>query len=157
MITQVLILSVLFRLTTRLPLISSPLLMGLWVLFIALSLSAWIGVIGIRWFGIILFLIYIGGILVIFIYFVAVTPNQRHDLKVFVMAVVGGVRLFYIIIFRVNLIKNFSKAFSLRREIMIFFFSQRAVLVVIFIILFVGLIIVVKITRLIQGPLRPFK
>lgn len=104
-----------------------------------------------------MFLIYIGGILVIFIYFVAVTPNQRHDLKVFVMAVVGGVRLFYIIIFRVNLIKNFSKAFSLRREIMIFFFSQRAVLVVVFIILFVGLIIVVKITRLIQGPLRPFK
>ncbi len=156
MILEILVLCSIARLVFTFLLASSPLLIGLWVLLIAFSLAGWIGVIGISWFGLILFLIYVGGMLVIFIYFVAITPNQQHDSKIFFMRI-----LIFIIFLRIGekirFINRFNIETSFNRDSILFYFSQGAVLVLIFIMLFVGLIIVVKITRLVQGPLRPFR
>lgn len=149
------VISFLGRLCLRIPLISSPLLIGLWVLILAFRLSAWIGVLGIRWFGLILFLVYIGGILVIFIYFVAITPNQQHELKIFYVIPIIFF-LFLIIVLLGDLFGSFSKVISFNRENIIFSISHGFRLIFIFIMLFVGLVIVVKVTNRISGPLRPF-
>jgi NADH-ubiquinone oxidoreductase chain 6 len=58
-----------------------PLSLGLWILILSISISVLIRTSFSRWFGFIIFLIYIGGILVIFAYFVAIQPNQQFNLK----------------------------------------------------------------------------
>ncbi len=139
-----------------LPLVSSPLLMGLWVLFIAMRISMWLGVLGIRWFGLILFLIYIGGILVIFIYFIAMIPNQRHEIKIFIVFRV----LFLLVLVRglkFRLVGWFTESHGLANSIILFSVPQGPVLILIFVILLVSLLIVVKVTRRVYGPLRPFR
>lgn len=155
---QILILSFILRLILILPLISSPLIIGLFILFIALNLSAWIGVLGIRWFGLILFLVYIGGILVIFIYFVAITPNQQYEKAIFYLELLRFLRIYMLLKWKWEFLeKRFRTEFLFNREIIIFSFSQGLIFIIIFIILFIRLVIVVKVTRLVQGPLRPFK
>jgi len=59
----------------------TPLALGLWVLILSISISLLTSLIYSSWFGFILFLIYIGGMLVIFAYFVRIQPNQQFSLK----------------------------------------------------------------------------
>ena len=59
----------------------TPLALGLWVLILSISISFLTRLMYSSWFGFILFLIYIGGILVIFAYFVSIQPNQQFSLK----------------------------------------------------------------------------
>lgn len=153
---QLLILSFLGSLRLRLPLISSPILIGLWILLIAISLSAWLGFLGLSWFRLILFLVYIGAILVIFVYFVAITPNQRHSFGVFY--IIGVIILGLLMrISRLDHVRGFRKSLSRSNIIALYLGSQGVIFILIFIILLITLIIVVKITRRVCGPLRPFK
>jgi len=54
----------------------SPINLGILVLLVALFVAAAVGIISTGWFGLITFIIYVGGILVIFAYFAALQPNQ---------------------------------------------------------------------------------
>lgn len=72
----------------------SPLALGLWILFMSMLVSVLCRTTFSRWFGFIIFLIYIGGMLVIFAYFAAIQPNQEVNLRT---------PLFFIVVAFINL------------------------------------------------------
>lgn len=133
--------------------ISSPVGLGALILCIASILSVILRIISTGWFGLIIFIIYVGGILVIFAYFAALQPNQ------------------HIITWRLTLIPTFLVIINIntpKRSPLIWstivphttkIYSQfnLALPICIALILFLTLIIVVKVSYTEQGPLRPFK
>lgn len=60
---------------------SSPVVLNIFILFLSLIVSICMGFIVCSWAGYIMFLIYVRGMLIIFIYFSAIQPNQRLYLK----------------------------------------------------------------------------
>lgn len=65
----------LLTLICMIPLISHPLVLGLGVLGVASVVSVFICKLIISWFGYSLFLVYVGGVLVMFSYVVVLSPN----------------------------------------------------------------------------------
>ena len=59
----------------------SPVVLNIFILFLSLVVSFIIGLTVFSWLGYIIFLIYVSGILIIFIYFSAIQPNQRLYFK----------------------------------------------------------------------------
>jgi NADH-ubiquinone oxidoreductase chain 6 len=130
-----------------------PLTLGFWILVLSIIISILISTTFSRWFGFIIFLIYIGGMLVIFAYFVAIQPNQHFRLKV---------PFFFLILSFINLPINiypillnlFSESRWWIRSL--FFINNIIVLIMLALVLFLALVIVVKITRIYIAALRPF-
>ena len=132
---------------------SSPISLGLWILILSIFVSILCGSIFFSWFGFIMFLIYIGGILVIFAYFAAIQPNQQLNLSV---------PIFFIILRAINLpiniypiivnlfIKNSWWISS------IFNINNISIIIILGFVLFLALIRVVKITVINVAPLRPY-
>lgn len=58
-------------------LISTPLTLGIWAILLTLFFAGVLGLMLSRWGALILFLIYVGGLLVLIAYFVALSPNQK--------------------------------------------------------------------------------
>ena len=131
----------------------SPLALGLWILLLSIRISFLIRLIFSSWFGFILFLIYIGGILVIFAYFVSIQPNQQFELKKSLM--------FRGLVFVNLFINNYIITVDLFTNIhwwinSLFNLSNLRVVILLGFILFLALVIVVKITTFIIAPLRPY-
>lgn len=132
----------------------TPLALGLWVLILSISISFLTSLMYSSWFGFILFLIYIGGILVIFAYFVRIQPNQQFRLKnsfffsflVFVNLIINSYPITIDLFSNINWWIN--SLFDLR--------NVRVVILLGF-VLFLALVIVVKITTFMMAPLRPYR
>nr|QIZ12673.1 NADH dehydrogenase subunit 6 [Acanthopleura echinata] len=164
--TMMLLFSLVLSGSFILPLVSEPLSMGCLILFNSLIMSVCIFFEGGSWFGFILFLIYIGGLLVMFAYVTALTPNlifKQGYLKisfclmyflwvtVFLQSEVVGVmysleKLDFPIMVEYH--KLGASLFS--------FFSFMSIVGLALILLFV-LLCVVKICYKGGGALRPFK
>ena len=131
-----------------------PLSLGFWVLILSIIISILMGVSFSSWFGLIMFLIYIGGMLVIFAYFVAIQPNQHFNLKI--PGFFLGLRFINLPIniypVLLNLIPNIN--WWVRS---LFFIDNIVVLILLALVLFLALVIVVKITRAFIAALRPFR
>lgn len=136
---------------------SSPLFLGLWVLFLALRLSLFLGLITASWLGLFMFLIYVGGLLVIFAYFVALAPNQLIEGKrMLFLTFLTYLRL--ILIIAPNFIL-FNTDFLFQPQNLLtslFSFSNILIYILLALILFFALVSVVKIRAIASGPLRPF-
>uniref|UniRef100_A0AAU8L1G5 NADH dehydrogenase subunit 6 n=1 Tax=Polychaeta sp. TaxID=3061522 RepID=A0AAU8L1G5_9ANNE len=140
------------------PLMTTPLGLGLWILLLALMIASNMMFTMSSWFSFILFLIYIGGLLVMFAYFSAIDPNKKINLMS---------PLFIPILFMTMLLMMSAKL-SWSTQLMEFsnqhqysfpalFFSNSAMfLIIMMLTLLLILISVVKITNRTQGPLRPF-
>jgi len=134
--------------------VNTPISIGFWILLISLFISIIYGRYILSWFGFIIFLIYIGGILVMFSYFAAIQPNQ--DIGVF------NSILYFLLSYQfipINcccfLIDNFQiNQWWIRG---VFNYFNIPVLEFLGLILFLALIRVVKIRINIVAPLRPFK
>lgn len=131
----------------------SPLNLGIIILFTAILIAIILSLIATSWFGFITFIIYVGGILVIFAYFAALQPNQQIIRWNWLLLP----RIFFIV----------STATFIRNKIIIkysimssttalFSSSNNYIPVLLAIILFLALIIVVKTSDANKGPLRPF-
>lgn len=131
-----------------------PLTLGFWILLLSMLISILIRTTFSRWFGFIMFLIYIGGMLVMFAYFVAIQPNQHFRLKV---------PFFFLLLRFINLPINMYpillNLFSHSRWWIrsLFFINNIMVLIMLALVLFLALVIVVKITRIYMAALRPFR
>ena len=107
----------------------------------------------VSWFGYIMFLIYIGGILVIFSYFTAIQPNQ----DVFIIKPLLYWAVIYLLLpvniysFRVDLFISSSWWVS-----SIFSSFNVICLILLGLVLFLALVRVVKVTITSFSPLRPF-
>lgn len=116
------------------------------------------------WYSYILFLIIIGGILVLFIYITSIASNEifKYSNKIIII-VISILRVTFIIYFKFdkffinyfnfnqNIIINYNFNLSLRKFIN---YPSNLVLFTIIIYLFITLVVVVKITEIKSGPLR---
>nr|QVX31162.1 NADH dehydrogenase subunit 6 [Drieschia cf. elegans BG-2021] len=139
---------------------SSPLTMGIWVILLALSISFLASTIFNSWFALIIFLIYIGGMLVMFAYFAALTPNQPLGLtNTFFMLILTVILIMALLLISPLSLSQTFINFSTSPLIPISILynpTNNLILLILASILFFILVAVVKITNLNMGPLRPF-
>jgi len=136
----------------------SPIALGTLILLLALQLRAILSLSSSSWFAILLFLIYIGGLLVIFSYFIALCPNLPIPMGRPVFAFLFTFTLCQSLLILSPPILNLwpltpSKIPSLSsilapHNLPLLLFLAR--------ILFFALILVVKLRSRTSGPLRPF-
>jgi len=143
-----------------LPLSSSPIDIGAWIFLLTLTASAFIGLATSNWFGLVIFIIYIRGILVIFAYFVASAPNQIINIAI--NALIG--LLIFILLFNFFYFNHhflFTAPIQYPAETysfaILFSFTQGPVLLFLAGLLLNTLICVAKVANRIEGPLRPFR
>ena len=137
---------------------SSPLNLGIWILSTALIFSFSLAMLFSSWFALTLFLIYIGGILVIFAYFIAVTPNLQIRLSpiffLFVtLIVISSIYLKIVSPFSQYSVIYLNKIYS---DYLYFSFNFTFLILLVLVLLLI-IIAVVKISNRSKGPLRPFK
>lgn len=141
-------------LTSFLIIALNPLSIGLTILILALSLTIVFGLSLTSWLAFLIFLIYIRGMLVLFSYFVSITPNQTlpslHSIILTLSSIVPLIVLILSNILRIPIINNNS---SIN---VIYLIYNTTTLTILAIILLVAIVIVVKISIKSKGPLRPF-
>lgn len=143
----VLSLSLSFILTPR------PLILGIWVFILALISSIIVSIIS-SWVAIIIFLIYIGGLLVLFAYFLAIQPNQFTGVTSILWFTTLGLSFFYLtphITTSWSIFTNSSPSIPF-----IIFTPNMPIIILLAALLLLILVIVVKITDAKSGPLRSF-
>nr|YP_010838235.1 NADH dehydrogenase subunit 6 [Clavisyllis tenjini]WGF21044.1 NADH dehydrogenase subunit 6 [Clavisyllis tenjini] len=132
----------------------SPLTLGVWIIILTLFLSMSASLFLSSWYPLLIFLIYVGGLLVMFAYFVAIQPNQK--LGLFKMIFTTSFAFYYSNTSISSLLSpsiintDFFSSVPLLLSHNLFISSFMAT------ILFVTLILVTKLTSLNKGPLRPF-
>nr|DBA44286.1 TPA_asm: NADH dehydrogenase subunit 6 [Melanodrymia brightae] len=146
-----------------LPMMSHPLSLGLCIMFLSLSSCLLIGLLSHCWFGLILFLIFVGGMLVMFIYVSALSPNVyfKGMNLLFIMSVLvlltllSFIELFFLDTLLVTdmFIESFSFMKSLNGEKVVVP-AYISIMLGLGVILLLNLLAVVKICYYQHGPLR---
>lgn len=150
-----------------------PLGLGLILILQTLLISILSGVNNLNfWFSYILFLIFVGGLLILFIYVISLASNEifNFSLKIFFNKITLLVLfIFCIYFFDLYLINFFNKNLELIKfenlkilnlestEILnkIYNFPRRIITIILIIYLFLCLIAICKIINIFEGPLRP--
>nr|YP_010400403.1 NADH dehydrogenase subunit 6 [Perinereis linea]UQS76102.1 NADH dehydrogenase subunit 6 [Perinereis linea] len=130
----------------------SPINLGVLVLTVALFVASSLSMMSTSWFGLITFIIYVGGMLVMFAYFAALQPNQFITSWSWIL---GPSFLLTVILIMWSFSSlnwlpyspNTSQIYSITNLILPILMA---------LILFLALIMVVKTSRADEGPLRPF-
>lgn len=136
-----------------LPLSSNPLTLGILILLTALLLSSIFASSISSWLAFLIFLIYIGGILVIFSYFVSVIPNQTLSINQLKFMTITFIIL--TILSQWFLLTPIIKL-STPQIKLIYTSSNIPMLIFLASTLFLIIVIVVKISSQRKGPLRSF-
>nr|YP_009330388.1 NADH dehydrogenase subunit 6 [Eurema blanda]ANN44654.1 NADH dehydrogenase subunit 6 [Eurema blanda] len=155
--------------------ISHPLAMGLIILMQTLIISIFIGMfINTYWFSYILFMVFMGGLLVLFIYVSSIASNElmKFSLKlkmsiIFIMFSI--LMIFYFQFNNINLFYLFKNNEMNNMPNLIYFFNDNNInlyklynkqnyflIMLLILYLFITLIVVIKITNIFYGPLRSF-
>lgn len=132
----------------------TPITLGLWIILLALTSSLLTSATSYSWFGFIIFLIYIGGILVIFAYFIAIQPNQQLNILPRILTLlitlsissctIQNPHLIHSIIPQTTWVTTLIRAYNIPP------------LIILGLVLFLTLLTVVKISSSFIGPLRPY-
>nr|UBU96187.1 NADH dehydrogenase subunit 6 [Pieris rapae] len=153
-----------------------PLGMGLMILLQTLLLSLILGMyINTYWFSYILFLIFLGGLLVLFIYVSSIASNEMMNfslkMKSFFMLMIFTMMIFFIFKMKnyfnfmdnfindeMNTMNNYFMFFNENKIKLSKLYNSQTFLMIMMIIiyLFITLIAVIKITNIFFGPLRSF-
>lgn len=133
----------------------NPLTIGLIILIIALILATTFAYSISSWIAFLIFLIYIGGILVIFSYFVSIIPNQSliFTYNASIMCLSFLCLIFTSITLNIKPIT--TPSYSLILDFIYTKYNIPILLLLALILLFT-IVVVVKLTILSKGPLRPF-
>jgi NADH-ubiquinone oxidoreductase chain 6 len=147
--------SILLTAASSLIIATNPLTAGLTILIISLTVASSYAIIVSSWFAFLIFLIYVGGILVIFAYFTALSPNQTNISSYHLLLILLSLLIFLALPPILNfkpLITNFN---SFHVEFLYFNINSPILVLAATILLFV-IVIVVKISSVSSGPLRSF-
>ena len=136
--------------------INNPIQITLIIIFIALIVASIFCITLSSWYAFLIFLIYVGGILVIFAYFTASSPNQQNisnkkiikNILIFIPVTLG-------IIISTNNTINIIQTKS-QQLITIFTNHNIYTLIIITLVLLFTIVIVVKLCSRSKGPLRTF-
>lgn len=132
----------------------TPLSLGFWIIILALSIALLTTSSTFSWFGFIIFLIYIGGMLVIFAYFIAIQPNQQLNisLRLSTLFITIALSSFILPFNHLSHSPNQERTWitTLIRRI------NTPTLILLGLVLFLALLAVVKISSAFLGPLRPY-
>lgn len=147
----------LFALAATLTLCSSPTVLGLWIIFTALLIATIVACSSISWLGLIIFLIYVGGLLVIFAYFVALTPNIIIESALWMLTLITiSFTLLFIFFLFTSLLDTKTFSISSNFPIINFFIVNSFAILCLVVVLFIALVSVVKVCASTSAPLRPF-
>lgn len=132
----------------------NPITIGISILTIALTLAIIYGLTLSSWIAFLLFLIYIGGILVMFAYFVALSPNQQINKLSITPSLIFIISIFTVILY----IQVYPRITPTFQFLINTFYTNinTSLLILLAIILFLTIVVVVKIVTNNKGPLRPF-
>nr|YP_010492260.1 NADH dehydrogenase subunit 6 [Aporrectodea tuberculata]UWM94571.1 NADH dehydrogenase subunit 6 [Aporrectodea tuberculata]UWM94584.1 NADH dehydrogenase subunit 6 [Aporrectodea tuberculata]UWM94597.1 NADH dehydrogenase subunit 6 [Aporrectodea tuberculata]UWM94610.1 NADH dehydrogenase subunit 6 [Aporrectodea tuberculata] len=141
--------------TFTLYLASTPIILGMNILMMSLLLSAAFASFMSSWFAFLIFLIYVGGMLVMFAYFLALTPNQQmansNNIMYSLISLLTLSILTYVTGIKVPTLSEFTQGNST-----LYLMNTAPFLILLALILLLTMIIVVKLTLRSKGPLRPF-
>ena len=148
--------SLLISIGLAITLTSNPASLRIWLIFITLIMSLILNATSSSWFALILFLIYIGGILVIFSYFTVIQPNQHLEIKKIILS--SGLASLLLLLLHFTFLKPlFLSSNSLFIPSFILVIPHILnILLILGLIIFLALVATVKISKLPEGPLRPF-
>nr|WNV61904.1 NADH dehydrogenase subunit 6 [Urodexia penicillum] len=148
-----------------------PLTMGLMLMIQTLLISLMTGLITKTfWFSYILFLIFIGGMLILFIYVISLTSNEMFNFsfKLIIFTFLMSILLMMILLFINNtffnnknmeiLSINNLNSFIMENSLSInklYNYPTNLLTILLMNYLLISLIAIVKITKLFKGPLRP--
>nr|QTT61140.1 NADH dehydrogenase subunit 6 [Tritia cuvierii] len=148
-----------------LPLMMQPLSLGL-VIMVSTLLMCFISAIMLSsWYGYILFLIYVGGLLVMFAYVAALSPNvlfgKGTPMVFFIFTIVPASMMFYSLPLIDESSISYMNTFSEMKFLKIYGVEMVApqmisILIGLALILLINLIVVVKVCYYQQASLRPF-
>nr|AOR07216.1 NADH dehydrogenase subunit 6 [Mesenchytraeus hydrius] len=133
----------------------NPLTMGLLILLLALLLSITFSMSMSSWVALLIFLIYIGGMLVMFSYFVAITPNQNLSMLLLLSVLTCSAATLVFIAFMLNMNLPINSEYISQTNIMYESYNV-SILIMLALILLFTMVIVVKVSIHNKGPLRPF-
>nr|YP_009020901.1 NADH dehydrogenase subunit 6 [Metaphire vulgaris]AHM23783.1 NADH dehydrogenase subunit 6 [Metaphire vulgaris] len=141
--------------TMMLYLSTTPIMLGINILAMALLLSATLATSMSSWYAFLVFLIYVGGMLVMFAYFLALTPNQQMPTTS--NAVYMAMTLTTLVLVAgVTDTKVFISQEMWHDNMYLYSMNTTPILIMLALILLFTMIIVVKLTNRSGGPLRPF-
>nr|AOR07215.1 NADH dehydrogenase subunit 6 [Mesenchytraeus cf. gelidus SL-2017] len=133
----------------------NPLTMGLLILMMALLISMIFSMSMSSWVALLIFLIYIGGMLVMFSYFVAITPNQNLSMMLVLSMLISSVSALIFMAFMMNMTPPMNLEYTVQTNIMYEKFNIIMLTMLALILLFT-MVVVVKVSIHNKGPLRPF-
>ena len=139
----------------RIIIVSSPVQITLIIIFIALLTASLFSRLISSWYAFLVFLIYVGGILVIFAYFTATSPNQQiNNIKKLLLSII----IRFTTLISIIILINYYEIIEPRSYQIISIFSSNNsyILIGITFILLLTIIIVVKLASRSKGPLRSF-
>jgi len=150
-IIRVSILSTLFFAT---PLSKNPLSLLLLIILISLTLAVIFRIALSSWYSFLIFLIYVSGMLVIFAYFAATTPNQPISVKSSLL----NILFISIPVFAYSSKReHFPIIKSIELQLSRIYQTENGfVLISITLVLLLTIIIIVKLTKHSKGPIRSF-
>nr|WAO28741.1 NADH dehydrogenase subunit 6 [Megascolecidae sp. BS2]WAO28754.1 NADH dehydrogenase subunit 6 [Megascolecidae sp. BS7] len=141
--------------TMMLYLSTTPIMLGINILAMALLLSATLAASMSSWYAFLVFLIYIGGMLVMFAYFLALTPNQQMPTTSNILyMLVTLVTLTTVAI--VTDMKISAPQEMYQDNTYLYSLSTASIIIMLALLLLLTMVIVVKLTSRSKGPLRPF-
>lgn len=158
--TLTLVIALSIRIALTLPLAYTPLTLGAWILSLAILFSIITAITISSWFGFILFIIYVRGMLVIFSYFAAISPNQQLNMYHLLYPLLITFILSTIYIASKSILPSSLssiKDFYLNSRLTYIYSTyQVPTLILLATLLLLVLVLVVKIVEHKKGPLRPF-
>nr|FAA04192.1 TPA: NADH dehydrogenase subunit 6 [Cirrodrilus suzukii] len=135
---------------------NTPMMLGINILMSALSIAYFIYVILSPWYSFLLFLIYLGGMLIIFAYMMSLTPNifmslGSHFITLLMMLLMNF--LYFIIFLNLNPINNKNLIYQ---STSLYAPYNLLNFILITSILLLILVLVSKMILISKGPMRPF-
>nr|BDQ43711.1 NADH dehydrogenase subunit 6 [Metaphire tosaensis] len=141
--------------TMMLYLSTTPIMLGINILTMALLLSATLATSMSSWYAFLVFLIYVGGMLVMFAYFLALAPNQQMPTTSNIMYALTTLATLMIVAV-ITETKIFIPQETHQDNMYLYTTDTAPILIVLALILLLTMVIVVKLTSRSKGPLRPF-